>query len=163
MVAKILSTSSFRNINGSVSHARISHRGGEMIVLAGFMLAVTLIAVAVISSTLSGLTVRVSMERASSPLLEMFNLKDKFGLALNASLAGDIDHLNNAFEAVEDTFHIVEAKHGYFFDADLVDCWFEGELSNGNYLYAVDVNLKLDDGTTSIEKEMIYYVEVVPD
>ena len=80
---------------------------------------------------------------------------------------GSIDDLETKFEETRDDFFQIELQKGYFFDADLVSCWYAYEESrqdtgyHGNWtdiIYHVTIELNLDDGESCLSETIVYSI-----
>lgn len=127
----------------------------QVITLMGAILSIAIIVMAAVSASLASLGTEVIMSRSTSLLAEFFNVKDTFAYALNKSIDDiwDDELIMEKIEEVDRDISILEAKHGRYFDAELL------EIHDPITGYTVDiryvrVRLTLTDGVTTISKDM---------
>jgi len=124
---------------------------GQMIVIMGIILALSVFMIGSIAAEIANLDVVVSTESTTYLLPEFNNIKENFGIALNYNLAditinttgigidfqwgidllknesrleGDINQISNAFNQTRDEYHGLELKYGKLFDATLDRYWY---------------------------------------
>ena len=173
-----------KNLNGknpkpsnNPNHARCRNmdslgRNGQMIMLMGVTLAVSVFVISSIATEISDLDVVVSSSRSTSLVPEFLYLKEAFGTALNydlvsisinpstseSSFYGDIKSINASFDRTKNSFYVIEMKHDIFFEAVLNNYWWDSNLTDEGHIYNIDVTLSLDDGETCITQDVIYYI-----
>jgi len=164
-----------------------NHRNekGQMIVLMGIMLAISVFVIASIPSQISDVSVVVSRERSTSILPEFIHIKEVFGKSLNYNLVhesygggiafdigsgepvhdhlytwffGDIKYIENTFQETRDSFQILELNHNNFFDAQFKNYYYSHTSLFYGDIYNVGVTLTLDNGKTSITEDVEYFI-----
>ena len=161
---------------------------GQMIVLMGIMLSLSIFILSSITAEISNLDVVIPSERASSLLPEFTHIKETFGESFNYNLVSNIENINDgdtdylvfwgditdatvvdAFEKTKDAFYIHELKHHNHFDAELNEIegryiWWVEEIRTGqnkdivNHFYQINVDLSLYDGNTLLTENIQYNV-----
>jgi hypothetical protein len=125
---------------------------GQMIVIMGIILALSVFMIGSIAAEIANLDVVVSTESTTYLLPEFNNIKENFGIALNYNLAditintigigevdpewgidlrknesridGNINQISAAFNQTRDEYHRLELKYGKLFDASLDRYWY---------------------------------------
>ena len=155
-------------------------RDGQMILLTGIVLALSIIALSVISSQMANLRILVPQQRMTSILDEYRNLRESFGKALNYNLVdaynnsvsssldwpdawycyyvGDIENIEEAFNETFEEFYTLELSKGNFFDAKLLDYW----PNENGITYTIVLSLSLSDGEESISEIVSYSIVCNP-
>ncbi len=156
---------------------------GQMIILMGVLLALSVYSIAAISSQLVDIDVVVSRERSTSLLPEFNQIKEAFGKSLNYNLLdniyygagywyfgvfyGDIESIEGAFNITRDIYYTIELSYDIFFDAKLKNVdqftgnpgyWYSHNSSFYGHVYNVEVTIILDNGETSITEDVEYYI-----
>jgi len=152
-----------------------SDTNGQMIVIMGVMMVVSIIVLASLAAEISDLDIVVSHDRALNLLDEFTSIKEAFGDSLNYDLVnvtvmrwiyrsllfGDISDIAQTFNRTRDSYFNLSLKHGLLFDAKLNDYWYFYPANNGDVYYA-DVTLYLSDGKTSITQDEVFTIIVRP-
>ena len=125
---------------------------GQMIVIMGIILALSVFMIGSIAAEIANLDVVVSTEPSTYLLPEFNNIKENFGITLNYNLAditinttgvgeidaqwgidlrknesrldGNINQIATAFNQTRDEYHRLELKYGKLFDATLDRYWY---------------------------------------
>jgi hypothetical protein len=126
---------------------------GQMIVIMGIILALSVFMIGSIAAEIANLDVVVATESTTYLLPEFNNVKESFGVALNYNLAdviintqgtgipipewggmdllknesfleGDINQISTAFNQTRDEYHRLELRYGRLFDAILDRYWY---------------------------------------
>ena len=157
-------------------------RKGQMIILMGVILVVSIITLAVISAHLANIRIVVPKQRESSILDDFRDLRETFGVSLNYNLVnltvnesinaslkslgwnlsawytkyiGSIENLQEAFNETLEEFFTSELRRGNFFDARLLEYYPADEYGT---TYLVKVHLYLSDGRTTITENVTYAI-----
>lgn len=93
----------------------------QMILMAGIMISVLVIALATMTGNLANIGVDLSLKRSTSPLDEYINVRDVFIKTFNDTCAGRTDKtiVWSALNYTKRTLFDIEIKRGNYFDADL--------------------------------------------
>lgn len=144
---------------------------GQMIVMMGVLLAISVLIISSIPSQISDVDVVISRKRSTSLLPEFIHIKEAFGRCLNYELVditfsddlstnfyGDIRDIKEAFNRTRDSFYILELNHDTFFDAQFKNYWYVYLSPFYGYVYNVIFTLTLDNGKTSITEDVEYSI-----
>ena len=118
----------------------------QMILIAGIMIAVLIIALSSITVNLSNVGVELSLERSISPLEEFMNIRHVFITVFNNSCGGHKDNIEHAFNYTKNVLFNIEMRYGNYFDAELRN------YDVGNSV--ASIYLKLICKNTRIEEEI---------
>ena len=146
---------------------------GQVLVLMGLTLALSIFILASIPMELADLDIVISNERATALLTEFQNVKDAFGKTLNYNLVnvtvhdiggvttiyfyGDMTNIFSAFNQTKNSYYILEMNHDIFFSATLNSFWYSS-MSEQGPVYSVDVTMSLTDGKTDLTERVIYSI-----
>ncbi|HDO19863.1 MAG TPA: hypothetical protein ENG74_03960 [Thermoplasmatales archaeon] len=158
------------------------NKKGQIIVMMGVLLSISLILIAAISSELSNIRMVLPEQRTTSLIDDFRDVKKVFGLVLNYNLVdaevnatalaeekynlswpnawysyyvGNIKDLPDAFEKTVREVSIIELSKGNVFDAELVEYYPTTEYST---IYTVVVNLTLGNGMERITERVGYNI-----
>lgn len=148
---------------------RTRQNHGQMIVLMGMVLAVSVFMLASISAEIANLDFVVSTEQTASLLPEFSSIKETFGITLNYNLIdvdidgddesvleGNINDIYNAFNQTRGEYYNVSMHYDKLFDARLnLPHWYSYGVEG---VYYIDVTLLLDDGKTCITENVQYSI-----
>jgi hypothetical protein len=150
---------------------------GQVIVLMGVFIAISVIAVASLSAEVANVNVHMTNIRSMTLSTEFSNIKESFGVALNYQIATisiskftsysyyycSIDDalVKNAFDTTKSLFTGFELKHNIIFDATYTDYWFAYSALEGD-VYYIDVTLYISDGITEIQQQTTYSIVCQP-
>ena len=168
--------------NTTHTHQRDIKRNtnGQILILTGITLAISIILMASIAAELANLDIIIPQKRSTSLLPEFTNIKKTFGKALNYNLLdeikqdpepgsnywifyGDMANFIDTFNQTRDTFYTFELQYDNLFDATLNDYGYIDYSNEGN-IYYIDTTLTLQNGDTCITEEHVkYYITCMPD
>lgn len=100
-----------------------NNNDSQMILLAGIMITILVLSMSIISINLSTVGANLSLEKSISPLDEYMNLRTVFLKVFNISCNKKTDNhlVHQAFNYTKNTLFKMEARYGYYFDAEIVE------------------------------------------
>lgn len=150
---------------------------GQIIILTGVLLAVSVIIIAAISSQMANLRITTPEQRMTSILDDFRDLRQSFGKALNYNLVepynntvsssygwpdawycyyvGNISQLSRAFNETFDQFYTLEMNKGNILEAQLLDCTPANEYET---MYLVTVGISLGNGIEYMSENVTYTI-----
>ncbi len=153
------------------NNAFLRRKNGQMIMLMGITLAILVFVLSSLAAEISNLDTVITSERSKSILPEFDSIKETFGTALNYNLvdiiesngelilSGNISTLEEAFNQTRDEYYLLELQYDVFFDAELQYPFFvQKHPFAADYLFDVYVKISVDDGTSSINEEVVYSI-----
>ena len=143
-----------------------SNDKGQMIVLMGITLAISVFFMGYIASEISNIDADISSELRSSLVPEFISVRETFGTSLNFNLVtvsngimyGEIKDVEDAFERTVDEFSTLELYRDTLFKATLNDHWFSHFDDDGYYVYNVEVTIELYDKNDHISEDVVYSI-----
>ena len=127
----------------------------QVITLMGAILAVSIIILAASSASLTNVGTVVPLERSYSLLPDFFEIKNEFVYALNRSIQGDAiyddDAIEETFDEVKRKISRIEASHGRFFYAELIDIYPPQGYDPVRYILC---KIVFSDGSTTISRRV---------
>ena len=157
--------------NNTISHKNIRtlDNNGQILILMGITLAISVFIISSLSAEISDLDLIVTSERSTSLLPEFTHIRGEFGTALNYNLVsidvgdnnfffyGNISDITDAFNQTREEFYVLELQHDTIFNAIFKDCQYF-YLSSEGHIYHVACTVSLDDGKTCITKDVVYNI-----
>ena len=135
----------------------------QMITMMGFIMVISVVVLASLSSNLSNVGTSVSKTHSKALLPEFLTIRDKFGLAVSYYInnvnpkTGEMPGIDKSFNSACSIFHNISIKHGIHFSATCNDYRYAGATGLGA-VYYLDATMSLDDGTTQILKDVVYVI-----
>ena len=132
---------------------------GQLFLLGGVILTVLIISLAVISTNVSDIYIRVDDTDYIKP--DYDNIRKEFGLTLEEQLSDNLRYITESddslvtpiFNYVKDIFIFAQSLHGNYFNAVYDSMTFTPDGSaNG-----ITVTLTLDNGIEQISEEVTYH------
>lgn len=140
------------------------HGSGQMLIVAGVVIAVSVMVLAALSTSLSNIHVSVFTGRSHSLLSEFRDVRMKLGDALknsNNRIAGmyefDEDKILEKFSAIESNFSKIELYHGNYLSATIEDRDID-IVYVGTKIYSVNVSLVMRQSDSMISEKIKYLV-----
>ncbi len=163
-----------QHVDGSTRFRR-SDDTGQMIVMMGVLLVISIVVLGSLAAEIADVDVIVSNQRSTSLLQQYLVIEEAFHRSLQYNLTsirllqgqyrtlffGSIQNVTQAFNNTRDRFFIFALRYNMIFNATLNDYWYSHPANNGD-VYYVDVTLALTDGLTSIERDVLYTVRIRP-
>ena len=138
---------------------------GQIIVLMGVILTVTVVLVAAISANLANIGVGTLRTRSKALAPEFINLRSRFGEILNYNI-NQYENIPYSFQKTCSDFYLLEIQYGNFFQATLNQYGYGGDtfssIADPTFqdhcnVFFMNVSLSLDDGTTCITEENVVF------
>jgi hypothetical protein len=151
---------------------------GQMIILMGIILALSVFTISVLSADIINLESVIVSERSTSIRTEFNNVKETFIRSMNYNLANNVaintihsgDHdidilifqgnprgIDENFTKTRDQIFTLQLRYHNIFDAELNKYWY-AQKTNENSIYYVSATLSLDDGSAFISEDIIFTV-----
>jgi len=163
----------YSSYNAVINNVHSRDESGQMIVLMGIMLALSIFIIASLPAEIYNLNIAIPSQQSTSILPEFNHIKDSFGHSLNYNLVnlefnqttnlsyfyGDINDILDAFNKTKETYYILELQHGLFFDAQFNESivWYS-HMSSSGHVFCTNITLSLSDGNTYIKEDVIYSI-----
>jgi hypothetical protein len=142
-----------------------SNESGQMIVLMGFILVISVLVIASFTASLSNVGINTPKIHSKALLPDFINLNTKFYQSLQSNFANKTNQqrgIEYCFNKSYDFFYKAETLKGRYFHATLNDWYEAGPVYIGyEYIgtfYQVGVTLTLYDGNTNITKDSVHTI-----
>ena len=136
---------------------------GQMITMMGFIMVLSVVILASISSNLSNVGTSVSKIHSKALLPEFLTIRDKLALATNYYTnnvnpkTGEMPDIEESFYDACNIFYDISIKHGNHFSATFNEYTPAGNTPTGAVFY-LSATISLNDGTTQISKDVVYVI-----
>ena len=148
---------------------------GQMIILMGIILALSVFAISVLSADIINLESAIIIERSTSILKEFSNVKEAFIRSMNYNLANNVTIVNDSddepilifkgdpkgiaenFTKTRDQIYTLQLQYHNIFDAKLNRCWYS-HMPNENRIYYISATLSLYDGKTYLSEDILFSI-----
>ena len=147
---------------------------GQIIVLMGIFLAISVFVISAIPSELSDLPTMVASQRAASPLNEYNHLKEIFGLALQYNMSTDIEigdngvvfignltrtnFGGNAMTNIENQIEFLLLKHNIYCDFEKQEGPTFQFISDKGHVVHYIFKINYNDGSTTMGQKNTYTI-----
>jgi len=134
---------------------KFSDKNGQLLVVAGVIVTIMIVVASI--ATINITSVTQPIDKTSFIRNEFENVRSDFGYYLEDMLSSEVlsdsKELNKVFNDSVGLFKFAEARHNYYFDAELVDVIAYSDVPD-----VLKVNLTLKDLDDSISEYVYYYI-----